>query len=74
VPVGIPQDLPSNVKIFHAGTKFQDDSLVSSGGRVLGISATADSLSEARLSAYRVCDKIEFAEMHFRRDIAASSV
>lgn len=72
IPVQIPSDLPDAVKVFHAGTALQDGQLVSSGGRVLGVSAIGDSQEEARAAAYAACDLIEFEGKHLRRDIAAS--
>ncbi|MBR1805362.1 MAG: phosphoribosylamine--glycine ligase [Selenomonadaceae bacterium] len=60
--------------IFHAGTKFANDELVTSGGRVLGVTVTAQNLREAVDKAYRCVDVIHFADMHFRRDIAARAL
>lgn len=71
IPVRLPSEVAPEVKIFHAGTAIKDGGLVSSGGRVLGVSAVGDTLDEARAEAYRVCDQIEFEGKHFRRDIAA---
>ena len=60
--------------IFHAGTKFVDGELVTSGGRVLGVTATAPTLQEAVDKAYRCADVIHFDDMHYRRDIAAKAL
>jgi phosphoribosylamine--glycine ligase len=57
------------VQIFHSGTALADGVLRTSGGRVLGVSAEADTLSEALQEAYRAIEKIEFEGMYFRRDI-----
>ena len=55
---------------FHAGTKLlQDGKILTSGGRVLGVTATADSLSNAIAKAYRACGPICFEGMHKRNDI-----
>jgi phosphoribosylamine--glycine ligase len=59
------------VKVFHAGTKFQNFQLLSTGGRVLGVTATAEDLPRAIARAYAAASKISFAGMHFRRDIGA---
>jgi len=59
------------VKVFHAGTKFQDFHLLSTGGRVLGVTATAEDLPSAIACAYSAVGKIEFEGMHYRRDIGA---
>ncbi|MBC8064103.1 MAG: phosphoribosylamine--glycine ligase [Chlorobia bacterium] len=74
VPILLPEKIPANVKVFHAGTAIKDGVLSSNGGRVLGVSAVGDTLEEATASAYEVCDQIEFEGKHYRRDIAASPV
>jgi phosphoribosylamine--glycine ligase len=62
------------VKVFHAGTKFQDFHLLSTGGRVLGVTATAEDLPRAIARAYSAASKINFEGMHFRRDIGAKGL
>ncbi len=57
--------------IFHAGTKLRDGQLVTSGGRVLAVVATAPTLIEARERAYEGVKHIHFEGMHYRTDIAA---
>lgn len=59
----------TGVVVFHAGTRRDGDSLVTSGGRVLGVTATADSLEQALDLAYAGVEKIHFDKMHYRRDI-----
>jgi phosphoribosylamine--glycine ligase len=55
---------------FHAGTRrLEDGRTVTSGGRVLGITATADTLHEAVSKAYLACEAIFFDNMHMRHDI-----
>jgi phosphoribosylamine---glycine ligase len=56
------------VVLFHAGTSLNDQ-LVTSGGRVLGVSATGNTLQEALDSAYQAISLINFKDMYFRRDI-----
>jgi phosphoribosylamine--glycine ligase len=63
----------TGVKVLHAGTKKIGDSIVTSGGRVLGVTAAGDSLDAALAKAYAGMNKIEFEGKHFRRDIGASS-
>ena len=63
----------AGVKVLHAGTKKIGDSIVTAGGRVLGVTASAPSLGTALAKVYAVMDKIEFEGKHFRRDIAASA-
>jgi phosphoribosylamine--glycine ligase len=57
------------VTVFHAGTALNDDALVAKGGRVLAVTAVADSFANARARAYRAVDQIEFADGFHRRDI-----
>ena len=57
------------VEVFHAGTALQDGKLVTAGGRVLGVSASALSLQEALDRAYQAMAEIRFAGMYYRRDI-----
>jgi phosphoribosylamine--glycine ligase len=59
------------VTIFQAGTRQVDDQTVSSGGRVLGVTALGSTLSLARERAYAAVKKIQFDGSYFRRDIAA---
>ena len=54
---------------FHAGTKFQDDQIVTNGGRVLGITAKGKTLKEARKNAYDATEWIQFANKYMRHDI-----
>ena len=61
------------VKVFHAGTQRKDNSIVTSGGRVLGITAEGASLSAASSKVYEAASKIQFEGMHYRKDIGASS-
>jgi phosphoribosylamine--glycine ligase len=58
------------VRIFQAGTKRQDGKIVTSGGRVLAITALGESVTEARERAYAAIRQIHFEGCHFRRDIA----
>ena len=54
---------------FHAGTKQTDEGIVTNGGRVLGITALGNDLSEARKKAYGAVDWIDFANKYYRHDI-----
>jgi len=60
--------------VFHAGTRLQDDRFLTSGGRVLGVTATGADLSEARERAYRATRAVTFKGMHFRSDIGAKGL
>ncbi len=59
-----------DVVVFHAGTSFNDDKIVTSGGRVLGVTAIGKDLKEAKQKSYDAINKIHFDGMHFRKDIA----
>jgi phosphoribosylamine--glycine ligase len=62
-------DSNPNVTIFHAGTKLDGDAFVTSGGRVLGVTARGADLQQAAKAAYAVANKIRFEGMRMRRDI-----
>ena len=65
----LPETTPANVTIIHAGSKLDGDKLVTSGGRVLGVTATAPTLAEALKDAYAATETIEFEGKYMRRDI-----
>jgi len=56
--------------VFHAGTKLKDGKVVTSGGRVLGVTATGSDLKVAVARAYEAAGKIHFNKAHYRKDIA----
>ena len=56
--------------VFHAGTAIVDGELVTSGGRVLGITSTAADIHKAVKKVYQTINVIEFEDMYFRKDIA----
>ncbi len=62
------------VKVFHAGTVMKDDRLVTSGGRVMGVTAIAEDLPGAIQRAYLAVSKIRFDGMQYRRDIGAKGL
>ncbi|MGL4610960.1 MAG: phosphoribosylformylglycinamidine cyclo-ligase, partial [Trueperaceae bacterium] len=69
-PKGLPISLPeTNELVFHAGTSEQNNTIVTSGGRVLSVSSVAPSLEAARDKAYTTLTHIHFDGMHYRRDI-----
>jgi phosphoribosylamine---glycine ligase len=61
----------TGVKVLHAGTKLIGDTVVTNGGRVLGVTATGKTLEAALASAYHAAAKIHFEGMHYRKDIGA---
>jgi phosphoribosylamine--glycine ligase len=71
IPIsGIDQaDAMPDVKVFHGGTKLMDKTLVTDGGRVLGVTALGNTVADARRRAYAALGKIHFDGMHYRKDI-----
>lgn len=63
-----------NTKIFHAGTAQSGDDVVTTGGRVLGVTAWGHDLRSAREAAYAAVQKIRFDGAHYRHDIAAKAL
>ncbi len=57
------------VVVHHAGTSAQNGLVLTAGGRVLAVTASGSSLSQARERAYRAVERIDFEGMHYRRDI-----
>lgn len=58
-----------DVEIFHAGTKQQDDKTYTDGGRVLNVTARANTLANAQKKVYDACDKISWTGSFYRKDI-----
>lgn len=67
---GLEEAHSVGVQVFHAGTAKQDEQIVTNGGRVLGVTAAADSIMAALEVVYNGITKIQFADMHYRKDIA----
>ena len=64
----------ADVKVFHAGTKEQDDGIVTSGGRVLCVTALGDDIKDAQAKALAACQDISFDGMQYRRDIGYRAI
>lgn len=62
------------VVVFHAGTRLEDNRLLTSGGRVLGVTSLAETLEDAIAGSYEAINKIHFDGMYCRRDIAAKGL
>ncbi|MGN1169741.1 MAG: phosphoribosylamine--glycine ligase, partial [Acutalibacteraceae bacterium] len=65
----ITVDSDIEAQVFSAGTALKDGKLVTSGGRVLGVTATADTLKDAVDCAYKNVEKVHFGNAFYRRDI-----
>ena len=63
----------TGVKVLHAGTRRQGDALLTSGGRVLGVTSFAPTLETALADAYNAASKIRFEGMHYRSDIGGGA-
>ena len=63
-----------DVKVFHAGTTIKNGSVVTAGGRVLGITALGDSVSAAKLQAYRAVKRIRWEGAWCRKDISDKAI
>ena len=68
VPITIGK-LPEDIVLYHAGTAFKDGKLVTSGGRVIGVTAKGKDIEEARKKAYDAIKNIHFDGMFYRHDI-----
>ena len=68
-PISGLDEAAKTARVYHAGTALKDGQIVTAGGRVLGVSATADTLEAAIAKAYEAADKINFTDKHLRRDI-----
>jgi len=64
--------LLDEVQVFHAGTKALNGEIATNGGRVLGVTAKAETLEAARSLAYKAADKISFAGVQRRNDIGTT--
>ncbi len=74
---GCPMTLPADDEtgfIYVAGAKQTETGLVSAGGRVLGVTATADTLEEAIKKAYKKVESVDFANGFYRHDIGARAL
>ena len=67
---GIADAEATGALVLHAGTALHDGRLVTNGGRILNVVALGDTVADARAAAYAAADRIHFAGMQFRRDIA----
>lgn len=66
---GLEKGQHEGVIVYHAGTALDENKLVTSGGRVLGVTALGADLKDALDKAYKAVDEIDFENKHFRKDI-----
>jgi len=60
--------------VFHAGTGIKDGEFITSGGRVLGVTALGEDIENAKKNAYKAIGKIHFEGMHYRKDIGDKAI
>jgi phosphoribosylamine--glycine ligase len=70
---GVLSAASDDVQIFHAGTRCENNEIVTSGGRVLAVTALGKTVAAARNRVYEVVSQIHFEGCHYRRDIALSA-
>lgn len=68
-PISGLEEAGRSAVVFHAGTAEKDGQIITSGGRVLGVTALGDTLDQALAAAYAAAKPIHFTDMHFRTDI-----
>lgn len=73
VITGLPKDL-QDAQVFHAGTRMQDDQVVTSGGRVLCVTALGETVKYAQARAYEIAEGIKFEGAQYRKDIGFRAV
>jgi phosphoribosylamine--glycine ligase len=71
---GLEAAASEDVQIFHAGTRRDNGTVVTAGGRVLAVTALGETVGAARARAYETVSQIDFEGCHYRRDIALSAV
>jgi len=71
---GLESERPDNIKVFHAGTAQDGGAIVTSGGRVLCVTALADNIADAQAQCYAAVDTIDWDGMTLRRDIGWRAV
>ncbi len=68
-------DALPNVKVFHAGTKLNDQKqVITAGGRVLGVTALGSTIADAKHNAYQAVEKINFEGAYYRKDISDKAI
>jgi len=63
-----------DVKVFHAGTAEKDGKIISTGGRVLGVTGLGNTIADAKTKAYEAVAKIKFEKAYYRKDIADKAI
>ncbi len=71
---GTYEKVNDNVKVFHAGTVSNNEEILTNGGRVLCVTALAETVKLAQKAAYKVVEQIHWEGMFFRKDIGFRAI
>lgn len=74
VITGLPKQEQGSTKVFHAGTKAQDNAIVTAGGRVLCVCALGETIAEAQTKAYQEVKNIHWDKAYYRTDIGYKAI
>ncbi len=74
VITGLDHEFPVGTKVFHAGTKYDGENVVTNGGRVICVTSLGESVQAAQENAYRAVDNITWEGMFFRKDIGYRAI
>ncbi len=72
--IALPEQLPVDTKIFHAGTALKDGQVITSGGRVLCITALGSTVTEAQQKAYALLKQVSWKDAYWRTDIGYRAI
>lgn len=72
--ISLPAQCPADSKIFHAGTRLENNQVVTAGGRVLCVTALGDNVTEAQRRAYALVDQVSWKDAYYRTDIAYRAI
>ncbi|MGB0224791.1 MAG: phosphoribosylamine--glycine ligase [Marinobacterium sp.] len=72
--ISLPESLPADSKIFHAGTALNGNDVVTAGGRVLCVTALGDTVTDAQARAYELLKQVSWKDAYFRTDIAYRAI
>ncbi|MEE8233988.1 MAG: phosphoribosylamine--glycine ligase [Gammaproteobacteria bacterium] len=74
VITGLDHEFPVGTKVFHAGTKYDGENIVTNSGRVMCVTSLGESVQAAQENAYRAVDNITWEGMFFRKDIGYRAI
>ncbi len=71
---GLPDPEPEDIKVFHAGTRLENDRVITAGGRVLCVTALGETIAAAQRRAYQIVEQIHWPGCFYRRDIGFRAI